>query len=62
MPRLTRTEMDRVARQLESLSVAPNLTDWEENFVQSLTDQIDRTGSLSERQLEILENLHMKKG
>jgi hypothetical protein len=33
---------------------------WENNFVDSVADQLERKGSLSERQVEILERIHEK--
>ena len=38
-----------------------NLTDWEKSFMESITDQFDRSGSLSERQREILERIYSEK-
>lgn len=38
-----------------------NLTDWEKNFVQSCVNQYKRKGSLSERQVEILERIYVDK-
>lgn len=37
------------------------LTDWELNFMESITDQFERTNSLSERQIEILERIYVEK-
>ncbi len=37
------------------------LTKWEEGFIESISDQLDRTGSLSERQAEILERIYSEK-
>lgn len=37
------------------------LTDWERSFMESITDQWDRTGRLSERQAEILERIYAEK-
>lgn len=37
------------------------LTKWEEDFLESVSDQLDRTGSLSERQAEILERIYAEK-
>ncbi len=37
------------------------LTKWEEEFLESISDQIARTGSLSERQIEILERIYTEK-
>lgn len=38
-----------------------NLTDWERQFMESVTDQWDRTGRLSDRQVEILERIYAEK-
>ena len=37
------------------------LTKWEEDFVDSISDQLERCGSLSERQIEILERIYSEK-
>ena len=37
------------------------LTSWELGFMESITDQHERTGSLSERQTEILERIYAEK-
>jgi hypothetical protein len=37
------------------------LTKWEEGFLESISDQLERTGSLSERQAEILERIYTEK-
>lgn len=37
------------------------LTKWEENFLESISDQLTRTGSLSDRQAEILERIYQEK-
>ena len=34
------------------------LTKWEANFIESIADQFDRTGSLSTRQLEVLDKIY----
>ena len=36
------------------------LTDWENSFIESVRDQFDRKGSLSERQIEVLETIYCK--
>jgi hypothetical protein len=40
---------------------AKPLTDWELSFMESITDQFERTGRLSERQVEILERIYADK-
>ncbi len=37
------------------------LSKWEEDFLESISDQLERTGSLSERQAEILERIYAEK-
>lgn len=37
------------------------LTDWEQNFMESITEQFDERGTLSERQQEILERIYGEK-
>jgi hypothetical protein len=38
-----------------------NLTPWEQQFIESLSDQITRGHRLSEKQVEILERLYAEK-
>lgn len=38
-----------------------DLTSWEESFMESITDQFDRTQSLSDKQEEILERIYANK-
>lgn len=40
---------------------ARELTAWEVGFLESLTDQFERRGSLSARQFEILERIYAEK-
>lgn len=35
-----------------------NLSDWEQNFVESVYDQFTRKGVISEKQLEVLERIY----
>ena len=37
------------------------LTDWEGHFVESLADQFERIGSISDRQEELLERIYAEK-
>lgn len=46
-------------RELESPS--KKLTDWELNFLESITQQFEDRGSLSERQMEVLERIYAEK-
>ena len=38
-----------------------NLTPWEQEFMESITDQWERTGTLSDRQQEILERIYTER-
>ncbi len=38
-----------------------DLSDWEKNFMESVTDQFISRGSLSEKQVEILERIYTEK-
>ncbi len=40
---------------------AKRLTAWEQNFVESVSNQFDIRGSLSDRQFEILERIYAEK-
>jgi hypothetical protein len=37
-----------------------SITAWERSFLESIGDQLDRTGRLSNRQVEILEEIYAK--
>lgn len=37
------------------------LTKWEENFLESVTAQFDSTGTLSNRQIEVLDQIYVEK-
>jgi uncharacterized membrane-anchored protein len=36
------------------------LTAWEQNFIESVTDQVGRKGTISEKQYEILDRIYQK--
>lgn len=38
-----------------------DLTDWENQFIESITDQYNRKGSLSDKQIDILERIYTEK-
>jgi hypothetical protein len=51
-----------IKTMLEALETPyKTLTKWEEDFVESLTDQFQRKGWLSDRQFEILERIYAEK-
>lgn len=49
---------------IDDLSTSPQkpLSKWEQQFIESISDQFTRSGSLSPLQLEKLEELYEKKG
>lgn len=50
----------RVGEVLEQLLNDDRLTKWERNFCESLQAQVDEGKKLSERQLEVLERIHVR--
>lgn len=51
-----------VLHMLQDLETpSKELTKWEEGFIESITDQFNRTFNLSERQFEILERIYAEK-
>lgn len=36
------------------------LTEWENNFITSISDQLDTAGRLSEKQVEVLDRIYQK--
>ena len=54
--------MSDIARWIEIVNTeGRNLTAWERSFMESITDQFEGSGSLSERQTEILERIYAEK-
>lgn len=54
-------DVKRIREVIESCeSEIENLTKWEQSFVESISDQYERSGRLSDRQLEILERIYLK--
>ncbi len=49
-----------MADRLEAIAPA-SLTQWEEEFVDSVSAQFDRSHSVSDRQMEILERIYNEK-
>jgi uncharacterized membrane-anchored protein len=51
-----------IAHMIEMLKTpSQELTKWEEDFIESVTDQFERRGTLSDRQAEILEKIYAEK-
>ena len=44
-----------------SLNESRNLTDWEKQFLESISDQLDRRGCISDKQAEILDRIYTEK-
>jgi hypothetical protein len=38
-----------------------DLTEWEENFLESISDQFEKRGTLSDKQFEILDRIYAEK-
>lgn len=53
---------EQIAFMIDSLGVPiKSLTPWEEQFLESVSDQFDRSSSLSDKQFEILERIYSEK-
>ena len=53
---------DLILHMLTSLeSPSRELTKWEEDFIASLSEQLQRRGDLSDRQIEILDRIYTEK-
>lgn len=51
-----------VAHMLEVVQTeARNLSKWEADFIDSIAEQFERRGKLSEKQIEILERIYSEK-
>lgn len=51
-----------IAHQLDSIKTeGRGLTKWEEDFIDSVTDQFDHRGSVSDRQAEIIERIYKER-
>lgn len=54
-------DIKRLGEVFESIDDSLHrLNDWEKNFVESLQEQFEERGTLSDRQLEILERIYGK--
>ena len=52
------TEIEELLSQCENFS--GHLTDWESQFIESIREQFDSRGDLSDKQVEILERIYCK--
>lgn len=54
-------DVKRIREVLETCeSEIGSLTPWEQSFIESISDQYTNRGSLSEKQLAILERIYLK--
>ena len=59
---MTKEQHDLAAHMIEALEhPSEELTSWETNFYESVSDQFERKGWLSDRQLKILERIYAEK-
>jgi hypothetical protein len=58
MSTLDKNRLDEVFEALQQNIQC--LTSWEQSFVEDVYDQYERSGSLSEKQLDILEKAYLK--
>lgn len=54
-----RDTIDNMLQELESLE--HGISEWEENFLESVRDQFDHSGTISPRQKEILVRIYEEK-
>ena len=55
-------EHSRLAEWIDRVNTeGVNLSAWERSFMESITDQFERSGRLSEKQAEILERIYAEK-
>ena len=58
----TQERIDLIDSLLNALETPlKDLTKWEENFLESVSDQFQRTRDLSDRQLEVLDRIYTEK-
>jgi hypothetical protein len=56
------SQSENIEHMLRALETPhKTLTKWEENFIESLNEQYQSRGTLSERQYEILERIYAEK-
>ena len=58
---MTQTASTIKQRITEVQEQGKNLTNWEADFVDSIAEQFEERGSISDRQEEILERVHAEK-
>jgi len=59
---MTNDELILVKEWIERINdEAVNVTEWELGFMESITEQMERTGSLSDKQKDIVERIYTNK-
>ena len=59
---MDKTDLYRVHQAwIEAYQSSDKLTEWEDNFVSSLKEQLEKKGSLSSKQVEILERIYAER-
>lgn len=59
---MTKEELYRLHLEwIDRCELSDNLSEWEESFVASVKEQLLRKGSISSRQVEILEKIYADK-
>jgi len=57
-----RIASDVIEDWLERIAVeGRNLTKWEHEFIESVQDQFDRSGSLSDKQVDVVERIYTER-
>lgn len=57
-----RLKPEVIADMLERIATeGRRLTDWEREFVESVTDQFERRGSLTDKQVDVIERIYTEK-
>lgn len=55
----TKEQLARVIEEIQEHGV--NVSKWEADFVESISDQLQQRGSLSEKQVEILDRIYAER-
>lgn len=62
MPQASPQQQAIIQSMFQALDTpSKDLTKWEENFLESISEQFEQSKSLSERQLEILQRIYDEK-
>lgn len=61
MPQYTREQLQRFIDEIRDEGPARGLTKWEENFVESVAEQLESRGTLTDRQVETLDKIYAER-